>query len=478
MSSAEGMDLLDQAQELQRHCKFEEAEAIYDRLIQQNHSHPVLMAQMGTLYLQTERIGLAIHLLEVAARDMPNGEVLCNLAIAYRQSGQHKKCKELFARSMKVNPTAESIANYAALFCNVGEPEKAVELSARALKEDPNCPTAHWHTAIAKLELGQFEEGWKHWEWGFKCTPNMRIDRHERRAPKWDGTPGQRVLVYGEQGLGDEIMFASMLPDMMRQNTVVLESHKRLKHLFEHSFPGLKVYGTREDEQIPWILDEKFDAQISIGSLGQFFRNQRADFPGTPYLSAQPAKRGDKFRVGISWTGGMKQGRVRTRSVPLPWWDCILNNDAEFISLQYTDCDEEIQRMKDAGYPIKQYDAIQAKDYYETARLVASCDLVISCCTSVIHLAGALGVPCWVMTPHKAAWRYGVRGPMPWYRSVRLYRQPIDEAWKPVIARVGFDLSQLLKEREQCKNKNSFIPGETRPEITEDTFFGGSAQLQ
>jgi hypothetical protein len=107
--------------------------------------------------------------------------------------------------------------------------------------------------------------------------------------------------------------------------------------------------------------------------------------------------------------------------------------------------------MDRLGYSIKRDPAVYADDYYETAKLVKSCDLVISCCTSVIHLAGALGVPCWVMVPNKPAWRYGVKGPMRWYRSVRLYRQPegTADAWMPVVQRIGLDLSDLLDSQKQ-----------------------------
>ena len=103
--------------------------------------------------------------------------------------------------------------------------------------------------------------------------------------------------------------------------------------------------------------------------------------------------------------------------------------------------------MEKQGYSIKQFTEVKADDYYETAKLVKSCDLVISICTSVIHLAGALGVPCWIMVPNKPAWRYGVSGRMPWYKSVRLYRQT--DSWIPVVDRIGDDLAQLLDIRKE-----------------------------
>jgi hypothetical protein len=175
-------------------------------------------------------------------------------------------------------------------------------------------------------------------------------------------------------------------------------------------------------------------------------------FPGAPYLKVDdPIPKGKKLRVGISWTGGGKAGRIKTRTVPLSWWQPILEQDCEFVSLQYTDQRAEIEIVEKLGHEIQQFDFMidRNSDYYETAKVVASCDLVISICTTVIHLAGALGVPCWVLTPNKPAWRYGVKGKMPWYRSVRLYRQNQRESWIPVIRKVAEDLKAFCADRQE-----------------------------
>jgi hypothetical protein len=418
-------------------------------LLSQNHDNKGLLATLGTLYLQTGKYGLAISLLERSLKGRPpQSDVLSNLSIAYKGSGQQDKAIEYAERACKVGePSAEALANYSGFFTNTGTPDKSIVLCEKALQIKPELPVAHWNLALALLEKGEWGRGWDEHDWGLRMqkgtTTVMRVDRQlGENVPYWDGTPGKTVAVYGEQGIGDEIMFASMLPDLMKQNEVVFECHKRLKNLFEKSFPGLKCYGTREDREITWPYDHKLDYRVSIGSLGKWFRRSKESFPGMPYLTAESATKGEKFRVGISWTGGQKAGRVLTRSVPLPWWPSILNNDCEFVSLQYTDCDAELELMAKEGYQIKTFPEVKAEDYYETAKLVMSCDLVISVCTSVVHLAGALGVPCWVMVPNRPAWRYGVKGPMPWYRSVRLYRQ--QESWMPVVERVGYDLSELI----------------------------------
>jgi tetratricopeptide (TPR) repeat protein len=443
------MELFERAQKLHLAGQLAEAERIYDDLLTQNHDNPGLLATVGTLMLQTDRIGLAISLLERASKQTPQEDILANLAIAYKQSGQYKKCKDVFKEALKHDPSAKTLADYAALFVNVGTPEEAIKHASKSLKADPNCHMGHWNMGIAKLEAGMWDTAWEHWEHGFQTTPVMRIDRKISGKPYWDGTPGKRLAIYGEQGIGDEIMFASILPEVLKDNTIVFECHQRLVTLFKNSFPGMPIYGTREEKAdlILWPQDHEIDAQVSIGSLGKFYRRKREDFNGHAYLKADTASRGNKFRVGISWTGGLKPGRIRTREVPLPWWKDILDNDCEFISLQYTDCQEELEHMERVGYDIQTFDAVKAHDYNETAKLVMSCDLVISVCTSVVHLAGALGVPCWCMTPNKPAWRYGVTGGMPWYRSVRLYRQPQEGSWMPVIQKVGIDLSDLLNEK-------------------------------
>ncbi len=447
------MDIWDQATELHKQDKFAEAQILYEQLLTQNPKNPGLLATLGTLYLQTGRYGLAIALLEASMKwGKRESDALCNLAVAYKNTGQNAKSRELLEAAIKLEPSAQCLANYGGLFIESGCPDKVMDNCTKAIELDPSLAIAHWNLSLAQLGEGQFTPGWDEYEWGLK-TRGMREDRAVVDVPWWDGTPGKTVLVYGEQGMGDEIMFASMLPDLLKTNAVILESHKRLATLFDRSFntfgehARVHVYGTREDKAIDWPHNHVIDYRLSIGSLGKFYRRERKDFPGTSYLRAEPLDLAPKFRVGISWTGGQKAGRVQKRSVALARWKSILNvPDVEFVSLQYTDCADEIAGMNRQGYDLKTMDEyVKAEDYYQNARLVASCDLVISVCTSLIHLAGALGVPCWVMTPANPAWRYQSRGGIPWYRSVRLYRQAVEEeaAWVPVVQRVGLDLAEL-----------------------------------
>ena len=447
------MELWDQACELHVGKRFEEAEQLYVQLLEQNHDNTGLMATLGSLYVQTGRIGLGIHFLEAALKGgLKQTDVFTNLGLAYKHAGQVKKARQYFDESIKEEPSPQALSNYSGLLIESGQDARCIELCERAIKENPQLPIAHWNLAISLLSEGIWDRAWEEHDWGLK-TQGVREDRAVLKVPVWDGTKDKTVLVYGEQGLGDEIMFTSMLPDLLKTNTVVYECHQRLETLFKKSFPEVTFYGTRESRAVDWADNHKIDYRIPVGSLGQFYRRSREEFPGTAYLKADPLLKGDKFRVGISWVGGgAKVGRVQKRSIPLSWWKPILDVPGiEFVSLQYTDSQEDIDLVNALGCDIKVMDEyVKAEDYYETARLVASCDLVISVCTSVVHLCGALGVPCWVMTPRWPAWRYQNQGPMPWYRSVRLYRSPDVNmrGWIPVIDRISSDLSQLVSTEQ------------------------------
>jgi len=443
-----GDALWDKAQELHLADRFSEAEQIYTKLLEQNHDNAGVMAALGSLYGQTERWGLAIHFLEAgikAAKDsLP--DAYTNLGHSYQKSGQRGKSIEAYEKSIKKNPTHTALVNYAALFIECGQDEKCARLCEQAIKMGES-NMAHWNLSISLLANGKWERGWEEHEYGMKLD-GMRPDRDLAESPIWDGKSPGTIHITGEQGLGDEIMFSSMLPDLLKTNKVILECHPKLETLFKKAFPEAIVYGTRDQEEVSWVNDHKIDHRLSIGSLGKFYRRSMDQCPGTPYLKVDPLPRGKKFRIGISWTGGgAKIGRVAKRSVPLPWWKPILDTqDVEFVSLQYTDSKEDLGMARGMGYDIKEFDEVKATDYYETARLVASCDLVISVCTSLVHLSGALGVPCWVMTPKYPAWRYQNSGRMPWYRSVRLYRAPFEgaEGWMPVIQKIAYDVQELV----------------------------------
>jgi tetratricopeptide (TPR) repeat protein len=349
------------------------------------------------------------------------------------------------------------MCNRAMVLQYCGRLAEALALCDRLIERDAKSDEARLSRALALLKQREFARGWPDYEarkrigWGYVAR--------DFPFPEWNGEPlaGRTILIHTEQGLGDQIMFASCIPDIARlAGHCVLEAPEKLEALFRRSFPsatvvnaGLIAAGTEWLKQVPAI-----HCHVAIGSLPRYFRNTLADFPAHDgYLKADPGKiaawrrRLDSlpgaYKVGISWRGGAKSTRQSLRSVALEQWLPILGrHDVAFVSLQYTDCRIELAQME-REHDIRLHHWQEAiDDYDETAALACALDLVISVQTSIVHLGGALGRPVWVMVPAVAEWRYMQSGErIPWYPSVRVWRQGEPGAWEPVIARVARELA-------------------------------------
>jgi tetratricopeptide (TPR) repeat protein len=485
-----------EATELERTGKDrKQAERIYLELLNSDFDNPVLHASLGMNYAAAEKSGLAHLLLQSALANLDQmrdgfkrlgiipkanhpidienfmkikkAELLNAIGTCYKHENNITKARLYFEEAQKdvpINPDIQN--NLGTLYINEGKPELAQHHLNMALEKDPNHAQAHWNKSLTMLELGDYANGWTEYDWGLRAQ--VRVDRNyaKHTIPFWNGEKNARIIVYGEQGIGDEIMFASLLPQLVADaELVVFECHRKLHKLFANSFPEIDIYPTREDENIQWPLKSDgsdrygFTHKIAIGSLGKFYRRDIADFPGTPFLVPTPsselawAERLAKLpagpKIGISWIGGHKKTRVEVRSMELERLLPILGQNAQFISLQYTPQEDEILAFETAhGIKLHQFpEATYSPIYDDTAGLVANLDLVITVCTSLVHLAGSMGVPTWVMVPSRPAWRYRLDlDGMPWYSSVVLFRQTPDSVeWQPVIDEVASNLSELLQ---------------------------------
>lgn len=357
--------------------------------------------------------------------------------------------RKAMQRAQTDNQRALYNNNMGSVYLDLGQFAKAEEFVRKSLEldpADPKDPNTRHNLGLCLLARRDWREAWKWYSASIGST--YRNEFRYGKESRWDGTPGGTLVVYGEQGLGDEICAASAIPDVIRSQSdaggrTIIDCDARVAKLFARSFPGAIVHGTRWEKKLDWPEDQRnIDASTSAFEVLKFYRNQAEDFPGTPYLKACPDRtkmwrslHEGKPTIGIAWTGGTWKNAGTFRKLPLDQWKPLFDAvDANWVSLQYKDASEEI-----AGTPVKQYPwATLTKDYDDTAALVASCDLVISMQTSVAHLSGALGIPTWTIIPKTSQWRYGEDfTDMPWYRSVSLYRQQGD-AWP--IARLVSDL--------------------------------------
>lgn len=455
-------DLFNQAQENHRNGNTDVAESMYNALLSKSVGNPMILFQLGTLHMQKGNNGLAIELLDKSVKSNSDfGPAWNHLGICLKKVDMEKAADFAFEQAERLMPKVPDIPNNrAAIYVNNGKPEECLKHANRALLIDPNHVMARWHKALALLEMQQWETAWFWHE--ARLDPQSGCDVAHRNyaigkeTPWWDGKSKGLVVVHGEQGLGDEIMFSSCLPDALKTGAeFVLECNPRLHGLFQRSFPQIKVHGTHETDGKEWKGDREVDFKIALGSLPKYCRKKEADFPGTPFLIPDPDKTkiyrqrlsaiSDKPKIGIAWQGGVRKTRADLRSIHLPMLRPLLEQQADFISLQYHDsAKEDIEELfEKTGLIIHHWEeAATGMDMDDQAALVSQLDLVITVCQTCNHVAGGLGVPCWIMVPSRPSWREGVTGDMPWYNSVTLYRQSTD--WASVIDKVANDLKELL----------------------------------
>jgi len=309
---------------------------------------------------------------------------------------------------------------------------------------------------MACLGLGRWEEGFSNYRGLYGEQVLIRKYR-DPEEPSWDGTPGQTVIVQGEQGIGDEIRFASVIPDMAKDCTVIFDCHPKRENLFRRSFPQVQVHGTRKSKVADWLnKNPHFDASHHISSLGMYYRKRDADFPRKPFLLPSPSHREnwrDKLKdyprplIGIAWTGGAVQSLREHRSFDLQTFIPVIQEGGTFVDLSYHDSRDEVTYFNSlAENKIVRFD-VDVEDYDDTVSLVAELDLVICVPTTILHAAGAIGKDCWVYHPHYPFWEFGRdRDDMIWYApgQVRLFRGTIEDLRDAYLRRYGQQATACL----------------------------------
>jgi Tfp pilus assembly protein PilF len=364
------------------------------------------------------------------------------------------------AIELSAAPSPALLLHHGVACQQLGQWDLARERFARILEEHPGHANARWYLCQAELALGHWSQGWA--LFGARFTSGALQHRAMPFRP-WDGrpAPADTLLILADEGLGDEILYGSCIDAAMAQvGHCIIECEPRLEKLFRRSFPAASVVGTAQDSDLAWLNGLPTpNWQISSGDLPRLFRPDAASFePRRAYLQADPRRRahwrqrfdvelGPGLKVGVSWRGGTAQTRTRARSLPLDAWRPIVEvPGCHFVSLQYGDTRDDRARWQDLyGTPVADF-AEMHTDYDETAAAVAALDLVITVCTAVVHLGGALGQRVWVLAPHAPGWRYGAHAPdMPWYRRVAVQRRAADGGWDEICQSMAKNLHLLTE---------------------------------
>jgi Tetratricopeptide repeat len=421
----------------------DEAHGIAAELLNDDPDNAAALHIVAVIQCRAGRHGMALGMWERLSKLKPGKpEVWNNLGQTYGECQQQAKAREAYRKSLELRDDADLMANMAVSYNEDGQYQEGAKWARKALAKQPGHKNATATLGFSKLALGDWS-GWHE----YAASIGSKFRQGRDYAPMWDGSEVDSLIVYGEQGLGDEIMYASCLADAQkRAKHVSLECDERLEGLFKRSFPEVDVHGTR---RLGKRWKRPFDAQVPCGGLPAFFRPNKEACPAVPYLRADPERRlqwralFDSYKkpvIGLCWTGGNKYTKRQLRKIGLKdFAPLIESKDAVFVSLQYGDASAEIEA---SGLRVKQFPwATLTGDYDDTAALVAELSHVVGIHTSVHHLAGALGVSSTILVPSKPMWNYAVGTRLPWYESQVFHRQKEHETWADCIKRVRLDPS-------------------------------------
>jgi Flp pilus assembly protein TadD len=465
---------------LERGGKKETALRFYQRALTLKPDQPRAWFNLAKLLLREGRFGEALAALDAGLTSAPGDEDGFNTrSAALRSLGRLAESAEAARAALKRRPNfPEAAVNLGAALMKSGQPQKAMHAFRKAGRlrrdyADAICGEALCLRAMGRLEearaafdraaalgcreavsgrgcldlmLGDFERGWEGYE-ARRVDGKSVAESLGVRYPLWRGpsAPPQRVLVINDHGLGDTIQFARYLPLMTAAGA---EPHF-LAPAKMHRLIGPLVEG-RIFEREP--ADMPFDAQIALSSLARAFGTRLDSVPArTPYLHPEKGRLprwsqrigAHGFRIGCVWQGNANPEADIARSYPVTELAPLAAGEGvRLISLQ-----KGFGAAQPAPFALEQlgpdYDAGDSA-FLDAAAAMKSLDLVVTCDTSIAHLAGALGVPVWVALKKDAEWRWlRERGDSPWYPTMRLFRQAKDDEWGVVFAAMAQALKAL-----------------------------------
>ena len=384
-----------------------------------------------------------------------NGTLLCNIAAALHQRGQRWKAGVCWRHALAVDPAlAQAHQTLGIINQEEGRLQAAIACFQHATAIDPEHAGAHVEEAMCHLLAGDYPRGWQQYRWRWRAGGGPASRRFTQ--PEWSGQDiaGRTILLHAEQGYGDTLQFCRYVPLVARHARVILEVKPPLRRLLNGMTGVTRVVG--RGEALP-----PFDLHCPLMSLPAIFGTTVQTIPAqVPYLSVEPGRTAlwrarlpeGQPQIGLCWAGHPAHRRDAERSLPLARLRPLLRRQKTGWHVLQKEL-RPTDRLALSAMPGRIEHRFS--DFAETAALIAVLDLVITVDTAVAHLAGALGVPTWLMLPSVGDWRWlGGRDDSPWYPSLRLFRQPVPGDWDAVLARVAQTFGQWCANNHRVYDFN------------------------
>ena len=469
--------------------EFDQAFKLHSMAIESKPGVADFHNNLGNVYLRLEQFDLAMEQFLAANQLDPSySTAIANIGTVYQETNKLEQALEQYNKALSIDPkltmASRNIANIlwmlnrpqeaeliyktamqdqaedATYFHNMGniyrsqnkhfEAEQAFQ---KGLVLAPNYAELNFDLGLLQLSQENFEAGWENYSWGDKTKDRPRTFL-SLLTPIWDGSSlsDKTILIYGEQGIGDEVMFAQFIPEIAsKAKRCIIACERRLSELYSRSFTNIEVISGYSASSLTKIIEQQsIDFASPIGELAKFLRPTTESFPiPKPYLipNTKNIKKwkqhyqslGNGLKIGISWKGGLQTLTNTTRSIDIEKWITLLKQaNCHFINLQYNDPTEEIKLLKQHNITLNDSDdSLPLIDIDDFSAQIAALDLVISVDNSTVHIAGAVGTPTWLLTPYTADWRWGIdRQSSLWYSCITLFHQRISDNWSPVFIEI------------------------------------------
>lgn len=421
------------------------AEAAYRAVLADDPDHPAALTNLAGLCFVTGAYDKGLEVANKACQVAPDhpaphsnrGNLLAAL-------GQIDSADSAFKTALTLDPNhADALANWANHLKNSGRIAAAVETYRDGVQRFRNDPRFAFGLSLSALGTGDLATGWGYYEAGF--STGDRVPDRRRAAPDWFGNDlsGKTLLIWPEQGLGDELLFASCLGDLRRalpQTRIILECDPRLVRIYRRSFPKIEV--CPEDGTIVGSIE----AQAPIGRLPGLFRTTIESFSASKaFLSAeddlrdQMRKRLDSLppgkKIGINWRSGLITQQREHGLTELDDWQSLLTAPGIVpVTLQYGDVEAELQALETShGVTIHRWPDLDLRDDLDRVfALISELDAVVNVGTSVMGMAGALGIPQHILL-REQEWITLGTGRMPWFENTIIHERKLAEGWSAAI---------------------------------------------
>lgn len=431
--------LVREAGALYKAGQLEDAAARYAQALSLQPDHAQAANNLGVVLRAGGRYEAAEALYRrVLARvpDTPGAWV--NLGNVLRDLGRLSDAEAAHRRALNLAPeTRSALYGLGLVYRDAKRLDESIACLERVLAQTPDDAEVQWDLAQSCLCAGDYRRGFAAYEARWRLPG---VTRPDAGLPEWDGSPlaGRRLLLYGEQGFGDVLQFTRLLPLVLRTGgTVVLQVRAPLVALLSGQMEGVAVIP-------PDAPPTGCDLQAPLLSVPWLLGLERADIPAAPYLRAPARSQAPlpptlpevRRRIGLCWQGSPTQKNDRNRSLPFPaLLPLLARPELSFVNLQTGPAARAPATQGIA--PLVPGPPGGLADFAETAAVIDALDLVITVDTSVLHVAGALGKPVWVLLSVFHDWRFDAADSIAdWYPSVRVFKQHEPGDWAGVVARV------------------------------------------